>query len=150
MHLRLAAVRIMPMDNDIEQIFKSAFRPVDPPGYLLAAVGDRLVRAKLLRARWRSSLFAILSVIAAYGMVSAGGNLLVESAYNGFAQYWALMFSDAGLLFAHWADFLQTLAETLPVWPLSILFGSAVALLYSIKYLFEDLPDLTADHKIKI
>jgi len=116
------------------------FQPIGEPSGLFAVVCQRIEQAKVARARIRSAAFAVTSVLSLVGLVMSSSSVSSGFAQSGFSQYLSLLFSDAGVISAFWMDFIQSLAESLPILPLAVVLGSFWLFLESIKYLFEDVP----------
>jgi len=129
------------MNNESRQLDK-VLQSAPVPAGLFDLVCRRVALAKLARARVRSVVFAVAGVLSVVGLVTAFSSVSAGFVQSGFSQYLSLLFSDAGALSSFWLDFLQSLAESLPILPLGILLGSFWVLLESIKYLFEDVPVL--------
>jgi hypothetical protein len=65
-------------------------------------------------------------------------NMLSQFQKSGFWNYFSLLFTDTGAVTAYWKEFLFSLAETTPVFQLSLALLSLLILFISLRFALKD------------
>ncbi|MFA5188789.1 MAG: hypothetical protein WC460_05495 [Patescibacteria group bacterium] len=130
------------MTKDLEKLF-TYYNAPEPPNDLFGKIMERIGQEKKLQMLKRrifilaASLFgALILFIPALKAVISG---FVES---GFAQYFSLLFSDAGIVLTYWQNYALSLLETLPVVNLILLLATILAILELLKLLVKNLKNI--------
>jgi len=130
------------MAKDWEKLF-SYYNVPEPPNDLLGKIMKRINQEKMLLTLKRrlvifsAGLFgAIILFIPALKAVISG------FAESGFAQYFSLLFSDAGIVLTYWQNYTFSLLETLPVVNLILLLATIFVILELLKLLVKDLRNI--------
>jgi hypothetical protein len=77
-----------------------------------------------------SSLGFILSFIAVFPAFMYLSNSFYQS---GFIQYVSAIFSDGGVVFTYWKEYLSLVVESAPIFEVSIILTITLLLLFSFK-----------------
>lgn len=127
------------MRKDYEKLFSFIDAPEPAPGLFGRVMGAIETEQRRLFLRRRLTLFSggllvsLIILLPSWQVVQTG---LVES---GFAEFISLLFSDSSLVFAYWQTFVFTLAESLPVMALAMLFGALFVFLGSLTLLIKNI-----------
>ena len=112
--------------KNLAHIIKTIVAPVPPAGF-----EERIFLAleKAQAKELRMKLIFIWSGLMASGGMLAGSMYLWKDAVleSSFWSLVALIFSDAGVVWAHTSEFALSLLETLPVVPLMAIFAGLAA-----------------------
>lgn len=117
-----------------------------PSAQLLHTVLLRVEEERLRVAKVKlffSGIFTIASLGAFVPVLRYAG---AELASSGFLQYFSLLFSDSATIISFWKEISLSLAETLPVFGVALIFAVLLALLSSLKILAESFASLSARH----
>lgn len=133
------------MRQDFEKIF-SLFEPTEPP----VGLADKITRRLRRQRRWatisRLAVFSLGLLSSAAAIFVAGRMVWQDFAGSGFAEFFSLLFSDAGLVAVYWKNFIFSLLEILPVTGLLFLSVAVLAFLESVKLLAKHI-GLAVGHK---
>lgn len=120
--------------RSIQEWLRAASRTELPEN--LSARIIRAVEGREVFRRYRdSTVFGVLSVAAAYGLVLAFGEFRAELAETGFIRFVSLVVSDFSVLPLMWKEFLLSLAESFPVLGTTLLFAGIAWFAVSIRLL---------------
>jgi len=114
----------------LNQAFKD-ITSIEPPSNLEAAILCDIKNAQVRQMR-RKLVFSeaglIGSILAVFYTLFAFGQAFIRS------EFWSMVslaFSDAGIVFSHWNDFLYSTMETFPVLTVVIILIPVFSLLIS-------------------
>ena len=131
----------MSMDKNYEKLF-SNLKSVELPDGLFAQTISRLELEKK-RSAVRHRRIAIISLLGLVGSLIAfiPSIRLVWSEFSAssFMEFFALLFSDSGVVVAYWQNFATALLESLPFMGLIFLLATVVAFLESLRFLLRDI-----------
>lgn len=82
-----------------------------------------------------SRTFGALSFIALFPAVI---NIFNQLQTSGFSNYFSLIFTDAGIMAIYWKQFLLSLAESLPLFGLTIFIFILLIMFISFKFALKD------------
>lgn len=127
------------MERRIADIVRE-FRQADPPGGLLLATLRSLERERVMRARIRFGIPALIAAASLVSSVAAAASALSAFSASAFAQYASLAFSDGALALAYWQDLALSLVESTPFVPLILVVGALFAFLLAIRTMATNAP----------
>jgi len=111
----------------------------EPPAGLLDAVMARIAASRLRAAKIRFWSFGVIALIALIALLPAWQELQTEAAQSGFSQFSSLVFSDASTVAVYWQDFGMTLAESFPVFGVSLVLSAGFFFLFALRFMFRDM-----------
>lgn len=112
---------------------------IDIPEGLSGKIMGRIAREERKIAA-RRFVFGGISTVGSFGiMILSAQYALTALSQSGFVQYFSLMFSDAGVIFSLWKEFLLLLAESAPVFELAIVLSAFFVLLLSVKSVIKNM-----------
>lgn len=127
------------MNKDYEKLFSQLETP-EPAAGLFDKIIQRIRREqRLLVIKRRLVLFSVgtlgsvVAFIPVFRLVQSG---LAES---GFMEFFSLIFSDLGLVTAHWQNFVLALLESLPVMSVVMFLAVIFIFIESLKFLTRDI-----------
>ncbi|MEK7576311.1 MAG: hypothetical protein AAB482_01315 [Patescibacteria group bacterium] len=106
---------------------------IEPPEGLYHRILARIARARLRAARIRLGFLSMTIVGSLAALIPALQYTLQEFTQSGFYQYLSLVLSDGGTLFAHWHEYILTLAESLPLAGITLMLSGIFVLFGSLK-----------------
>jgi hypothetical protein len=119
------------MESKLRELFTKTSQ-VDVPSGLLMSVVAR-VRLEQQRAARRELVVvgsvATLSIVSIFPLVSYLMNSFVGSS---FYQYFSLVFLDSSFVLVYWKEITFSLAESLPVLPITVFLSVSVLVLWSV------------------
>lgn len=135
------------MNDSHRNIFKN-IRQIDPPGNLYPDIISRIEAESAKAARRRFVLFLSVTLISLSATVPVFQYAAQEFYRSGFPQYLSLIFSDGGTILAYWQDFTLVLAESLPIFGISLLFSIIFIMLGSLKLAAGNMQTAFGHHKL--
>lgn len=90
------------------------------------------VAARVRTRRMAGGIAASGACVVAF--VAAGYETLHLTYVSGFGQYASLLFTDGGAALADWRDLVWTLIESVPVWSVALLLGTAALGLFAARF----------------
>ncbi len=126
------------MRGDYERLF-GQIDHLEPPEGLLDKIILRIdVEKKRRTVRFGVGLFGVLAVAAVVAFIPALGELQSEMAGSGFSQFFSLIFSDTQVVLTYWREFVLSLVESMPLFGMTVVLGSVLVFLASVKFLVRD------------
>jgi len=123
------------MRKDYEKLF-SHLKPVAvPPGLsekIIRLVGEERRQRELRKKILASALFFAASLALIVPSLTSFKNGLSSS---GTLQMFSLIFTDFSVVVANFGDFLMSVLEALPLFPMTAFFASALVFVVSFKIL---------------
>jgi hypothetical protein len=111
---------------------------LDTPEGLYEAALMRLKAARIRAARLHALLCATLAGVSTLCIVPLVQYTLAQLYASGFYEYLSLMLSDRTLFLTYWREFSLSLIESLPSIALIVLIPLAVAFVWSLRRLLQD------------
>jgi hypothetical protein len=126
------------MRKELEKLF-SRLEPPEPPAGLFGRVMSRIgEERRLSAARRRFAVFSFVFLAAGAALVPAFRMLQTGLSESGFTEFFSLVFSDSGAVFAYWRSFVFALLESLPAMSAAAFLGALFVFLQSLKFLARD------------
>jgi len=123
------------MQNRLTKILKQA--RLEPESDLALSVWQKIAAREKRGSQIRIWSFSFLGFFSIVGLIPAISELLSDLSHSGFYDYFSLIFSSSGSLFAYWRELALSLAESLPImsifFTLSLLFVCFLSLRFLIK-----------------
>ncbi|MFA7685509.1 MAG: hypothetical protein WCX95_01775 [Candidatus Gracilibacteria bacterium] len=107
---------------------------INPPSFLQGKILDRIAGAKMRRVRVILTAFSLIIVVGIASIVPALQYVSQSFSKSGFYSYFSLIFSDGGSIVAYWQEFLLSLADTLPVMGIIVLFSIIFMVLLALRF----------------
>lgn len=101
-----------------------------PDGLAASVIGEIRARERAHERR-RARAFSIVAFAAFLAAIPSLENVWSRAAQSGFAGYASLLFSDGGAVAGIWKTFALSLAETAPLFALSIAAAVILVLAWS-------------------
>lgn len=119
------------------------FKHIEPPKHLLGVIFNKIDSQKKKSAR--INLFASsLGAVSSIGVFAFATEYAIEEFYrSGAFSYLSIIFSDPSFVFSSGTELMLSIAESLPVLEMAILFFAIFAFLGSVKYIIEDISNLS-------
>ena len=111
-------------------LFKN-LRPLGAPTGLKTAIISCIHMQERRVARFKLATFTPVLLISMAGLIWGSLSALSALSMSGFAQYVSLLFSDPTVVASAWFPYVFSLAESLPIFALTIATGAALALVVS-------------------
>lgn len=92
----------------------------------------RLDQEQKKHAKIQLVVFSLVDLASLAGLAASLVFLSNLFAQSGFIQYLLLIFSDSSLLFSFWRELAMSLAESLPVFGVIVLFSFVIVLAWSL------------------
>jgi hypothetical protein len=110
-----------------------------PPAHLRKAVLAR-IRAEAVHRPIRLYLFGGLSFIFGLSFLPAAWYAVTAIATSPFGSYLSLFVTDTGAALSHWQSLTLSLAETAPLFELTLALSAVFAFLFSARAFASELP----------
>jgi hypothetical protein len=117
-------------------------KSINPPDNLLPRIMARIGREKRLLAIKRVILFSFGIILPLAAFFPILRLLVADISSSGLTQYLSLVFSDTGAIMASWSDYLLSIAESLPVVPITGLLIIIFVFLGSLRLAAKGLAEL--------
>jgi hypothetical protein len=126
------------MSDQWKKLFSSLQAP-EPAAYLKEAILLRIRQERLRQSKRRIWIWSV-GLVASLALFGWGVKMmLTDINQTGFTEFLSLAYTDFGLVASYWQNYLLSLLETLPLTSLIIIVGTSLAILESLKLLWEDL-----------
>lgn len=123
------------MQDKLTKIFQKA--KYEPSANLPEKVWHRILTRDKHITQFKLWTFASIGFVSLAGLVPAFKTLINDFTQSGFYEYSSLIFSDSGLIFSYWKEYMLSLAESLPmisiIFTLSLVFVLFLSLRYLVK-----------------
>lgn len=121
----------------------------EPPAFLLPKITSAIARRRRFWAGLEVFGSLALSAASLTGLFFAAGELIRQLSQAGTFSILSLIFSDFMVVLANWQSFALSFVESVPVWPAVLTLGGLALLLVSFKFVFDNLPKLNWQAKLK-
>lgn len=122
------------MEKKLQKLFKNA--SYQPESRLSSEVWSVLEFKSARVIKWKTFGYLGVSVLSLSGSIFSIKSLIEQFARLGFFDYFSLIFSDGGVIAKYWKEYTLTLADSLPVVSIAILFVLLFILFVSIRRAF--------------
>jgi len=123
------------MHKDWENLFNCLETP-EPADGLFDKILQRIRKEQRLSIfRRQLALFSIGVVGSSVALIPAFQMVQSELVASGFVEFFSLLFSDLGLVMAHWQNFVFALLESLPVMSIVAFLAVIFIFIESLKFL---------------
>lgn len=121
---------------DMRQDYEKFFHRLsdgEPPQGLYHAVLARIAYEKRRAARLQFACFGAVALLSFIALVPAFGYAAQEFSQSSFKQYLSLFFSDSAIAIGYWKEFSLSLADSLPLFGITLVLSMLFALVSSLK-----------------
>ncbi|HBM46218.1 MAG: hypothetical protein UT05_C0003G0008 [Parcubacteria group bacterium GW2011_GWF2_38_76] len=126
------------------------FKHIDPPKELLGGILLKIDNQKKKSARIKL-FFSSLGVASSLGVFALAFNYAMEVFYqSGAYTYMSILLSDPSFAVSYSSEMALSIAESLPILELAILLFATFAFLESIKYVIENISNLSLKKRLAV
>lgn len=134
------------MIEDYDKLFKNLKSP-ELPGGLFDKIVDRInAEHRLTIIKQKVAVFSIGLALSIAGFVPAIKMVQKGFVESGFADFWSLIFSDAGVVLSDWQNFMLALVEKLPIMGIVFLLVIVLAFLEMLKSFVKNVKQIKFQH----
>ncbi len=126
------------MLNDFQKLFGHLQAP-EPRPELLGFIIQRISAERLYAAKRRLVIFSLGMIGSLAGVIPAFMSMRTHMAQSGFAEFFSLLFFDAGSLVAYWQSFALTLLESLPAVSIAAFLATIFVFISSLRFVTRDI-----------
>ena len=119
------------MQGNLRQTIKKLEH--NPPEYLLREVLLQVAAKDAQRMKVQSAISRTALAVSLVFTAVMSGYVAQEFAQSEFLQYLSLAFSDSGVVFSSWKEFVLLLAESAPLTGVIMVVMSSFIFLFSVK-----------------
>jgi hypothetical protein len=122
----------MKTDEQYSLIFKT-INSFEISNSIEERVMRRIQSTKLRRAKMRIFCFGITSILASIGSIPVIVWLITAAKNSGFYEYASLLISDSAVVFANWKLFISSMAESMPIFEMTLTLGIIFVFVYALR-----------------
>lgn len=124
------------MIGDLDKFLK--ITQIEPPEHLCGSILAHIELKKRQAARVKFAILGSLALASFVALLPIAQYALSGFNQSGFYQYFSILFSNRNIAVAYWKEISLSLAESLPVFELTIVLTTVLILFESLKLTFKN------------
>lgn len=108
------------------------FMMIEPKEYLKSSIISAIKREETKRTIYKIAFSSLTSMISVFIATVSVFNIIKDAHQSGLSEYLSLIFSDGVLLASYWQTYVMSVAESLPIIPITIVVASIGVSVWSI------------------
>ena len=117
------------------------FNMIEPSAGLRNSIMYRIEREEMKKAMYKIVFSSAVSILSAFFAIFSAINIIKDASQSGLSEYLSLMISDGYVVVSYWQTYIMSVAESLPIVPITIIIASVCFFIWSADTFLENLKD---------